>query len=171
QSNKLLAALGATPVGMPITTVADSMTKGTLDGFLTAWEIIPSFKLHEVSKYHTETDPSRPAMFTAGFIFAMNQARYDALPADLKKVIDDNSGAALSREIGRYWDEAAEVGRKAAVARGNTFIRVSAAETDKWMAASAGLYSDWVADMDKRGLPGKQMLQDVRDLIAKHRSR
>jgi TRAP-type C4-dicarboxylate transport system substrate-binding protein len=171
QSNKLLAALGATPVGMPITGVADAMTKGTLDGFLTAWEIIPSFKLHEVSKFHTEIESSRPSMFTAGFIFAMNQARYDALPADLKKVIDDNSGAALSRQIGRYWDEATAVGRKAAESRGNTFVKVDAAETDKWMATSARLYDDWVADMDKRGLPGKQMLQDARDLVAKYRTR
>jgi TRAP-type C4-dicarboxylate transport system substrate-binding protein len=171
QSNKLLAALGATPVGMPITGVADAMTKGTLDGFLTAWEIIPAFKLHEVSKFHTEIESSRPSMFTAGFIFAMNQARYDALPADLKKVIDDNSGAALSRQIGRYWDEATAVGRKAAEGRGNTFVKVDAAETDKWMAASARLYDDWVADMDKRGLPGKQMLQDARDLVAKYRTR
>jgi len=171
QSNKLLAALGATPVGMPITGVADAMTKGTLDGFLTAWEIIPSFKLHEVSKFHTEIESSRPSMFTAGFIFAMNQARYDALPADLKKVIDDNSGAALSRQIGRYWDEATAVGRKAAEGRGNTFVKVDAAETAKWMAASARLHDDWVADMDKRGLPGKQMLQDARDLVAKYRAR
>ena len=110
-------------------------------------------------------------MFTAGFIFAMNQARYDALPADLKKVIDDNSGAALSRQIGRYWDEATAVGRKAAEGRGNTFVKISAEETDKWMATSARLYDDWVADMDKRGLPGKQMLQDARDLVAKYRTR
>ena len=39
------------------------------------------------------------------------------------------------------------------------------------MATSARLYDDWVADMDKRGLPGKQMLQDARDLVAKYRTR
>jgi TRAP-type transport system periplasmic protein len=168
QSSKLLAKLGATPVGMPIPGVADAMTKGTLDGFLTAWEIIPSFKLQEVSKYHTEVEPSRPSLFTAGFVFAMNQAKYDSLPADLKKVIDNNSGTALSRQIGRYWDEATAVGRKAAKDRGNTFIQIDAAETDNWIKASAGLHDEWVADMDKRNLPGKQMLQDARDLIKKY---
>lgn len=168
QSSKLLARLGATPVGLPIPAVADAMTKGTIDGYLTAWEIIPSFKLQEVSKYHTEIDPSRPSMFTAGFIFAMNQAKYDSLPADLKKVIDANSGAALSRTIGRYWDEATPVGQKSAKDRGNTFIQISAEETDRWIKASAPLYDEWVADMDKRGLPGKQMLQDARDMIKKY---
>lgn len=168
QSSKLLARLGATPVGMPIPPVADAMTKGTIDGFMTAWEIIPSFKLHEVSKYHTEIEASRPSMFTAGFVFAMNQAKYDSLPADLKRVIDNHSGANLSRTIGRYWDEATAVGRKAAQERGNSFIKINAAETDRWIQASAPLYDEWVADMDKRGLPGKQMLQDARDLIKKY---
>ncbi len=168
QSSKLLAALGATPVGMPIPPVADAMTKGTIDGFLTAWEIIPAFKLHEVSKYHTEIESSRPSMFTASFVFAMNQAKYDSLPADLKRVIDKNSGAALSRTIGRYWDEATAVGRKAAADRGNQFVKVNAAETDRWIKVSAPLYADWIAEMDKKGLPGKQMVQDARDLIVKY---
>ncbi len=168
QSSKLLARLGATPVGMPIPGVADAMTKGTLDGFLTAWEIFPAFKLQEVSKFHTEIESTRPSMFTAGFVFAMNQAKYDSLPADLKAVIDRNSGANLSRTIGRYWDEATAVGRKAAQDRGNTFVKVNAAETDRWIQASQPLYEEWVADMDKRGLPGKQMLQDARDLVKKY---
>lgn len=168
QSTKLLAKLGATPVGMPIPGVADAMTKGTIDGFLTAWEIIPSFKLQEVSKFHTEIEPSRPSMFTAGFVFAMNQAKYDSLPADLKRIIDKHSGAALSRTIGRYWDEATAVGRKAAQDRGNIFIKVSPAETDRWIQVSAPLYDEWVGDMDKKGLPGKQMLQDAQDLIKKY---
>lgn len=169
QTNKLLAKLGATPVGMPVTGVADAISKGTIDGFALPWEVIPAFKLHEMTKFHTQTDPSRPALYSAGFVFAMNQARYDSLPADLKKVIDDNSGAALSRQVGKIWDESQAPGRKAAVDRGNTILTLSAAETDNWIKASASIYDEWVVDMDKRGLPGKQMLQDARDLLAKYR--
>ncbi|MBL8326245.1 MAG: TRAP transporter substrate-binding protein [Rubrivivax sp.] len=169
QTNKLMAKLGATPVGMPVTGVADAISKGTIDGFALPWEVIPAFKLHEMTKFHTQTDPSRPALYSAGFVFAMNQAKYDSLPADLKKVIDNNSGAALSRQIGKAWDESQAAGRKAAADRGNTIITISAAETDRWIAASASIYDEWVADMDRRGLAGKQMLQDARDLLAKHR--
>jgi TRAP-type C4-dicarboxylate transport system substrate-binding protein len=169
QTNKLLAKLGATPVGMPVPAVADALSKGTIDGFALPWEVIPAFKLHEIAKFHTETHPSRPALYSAGFIFAMNQAKYDALPPELKKVIDDNSGAALSRQIGRIWDASQAVGRKAAQDRGNTIITLSAAETDNWIKASASLYDEWVADMDKRGLPGKAMLDDARALLAKYK--
>jgi TRAP-type C4-dicarboxylate transport system substrate-binding protein len=171
QTNKLLAKLGAAPVGMPVTGVADALSKGTIDGYALPWEVIPAFKLHEMTKFHTETDPSRPALYSAGFVFAMNQAKYDSLPADLKKVIDNNSGAALSRQIGKVWDASQAVGRKAAQDRGNTFIKLTAAETDAWVKAGSSLHEEWVADMDKRGLPGKQMLQDARELLVKYRVR
>jgi TRAP-type C4-dicarboxylate transport system substrate-binding protein len=169
QTNKLLATLGATPVGMPVPAVADAVSKGTIDGFLLPWEIIPSMKLHEMVKYHSETDPSRPALYSATFILAMNQARYDSLPADLKAVMDKNSGAALSAMAGKTWEESKAPGRKPAADRGNTFYMVPASELDNWIKASAPLYDEWVAEMDKRGLPGKKMLQDARDLLVKYK--
>ncbi|MEF7612723.1 TRAP transporter substrate-binding protein [Aquincola sp. MAHUQ-54] len=169
QTNKLLAALGATPVGMPLPAVADAVSKGTIDGFALPWEVIPSVKLHEMVKFHTETDPSRPALYSAGFILAMNQAKYDGLPPDLKAIIDKRSGAVLSAFAGKVWDESQAVGRKPAVDRGNTFYTLPAAEVDQWIKASAPLYEEWVADMNKRGLPGQQMLQDARDLLVKYK--
>jgi TRAP-type C4-dicarboxylate transport system substrate-binding protein len=168
QTNKLLASLGATPVGMPLPAVADAVSKGTIDGFMLPWEVIPSVKLHEMVKYHTETDESRPGLYSATFILAMNQAKYDGLPADLKAIIDKNSGAALSAVAGKVWEESKPAGRKPATDRGNTFYTVPASELDNWIKASAPLYDEWVADMDKRGLPGKQMLQDARDLLKKY---
>lgn len=170
QTNKLLASLGATPVGMPLPAVADAVSKGTIDGFALPWEVIPSVKLQEMVKYHTETDASRPALYSAGFILAMNQGRYDGLPPDLKAIIDKRSGAVLSAFAGKVWDESQAVGRKPAVDRGNVFYTLPPAEVDLWIKASAPLYDEWVADMNKRGLPGKQMLQDARDLLVKYKN-
>ena len=169
QTNKLLAALGASPVGMPLPAVPDAVSKGTIDGFLLPWEIMPALKLQEMVKYHSETDPSRPALYSAVFVFAMNQAKYDGLPADLRKVIDNNAGSALSQQIGKTWDGSQAAGRKAAQERGNSFYMVPASELDNWVKASAGLYDDWVAELDKRGQPGKQMLAEARELLVKYR--
>jgi TRAP-type C4-dicarboxylate transport system substrate-binding protein len=169
QTNKLLAALGASPVGMPLPAIPDAVSKGTIDGFLLPWEVMPSLKLHEMVKFHSETDPSRPALYSATFVFAMNQAKYDSLPADLKKVIDNNSGAAFSQQIGKIWDNSQAVGRKLAQDRGNTFYMIPNSELDNWVKASAPLYDDWVADMDKRGNNGKAMLAEARELLVKYR--
>ena len=61
------------------------------------------------------------------------------------------------------------LGRKLATDRGNTFYRIPASELDNWIQASASLYDEWVADMDKRGANGKQLLQDARELLVKYR--
>lgn len=167
-TNKLLASLGATPVAMPLPQVPDAVSKGVIDGFLLPWEVIPSVKLHELVKYDTETDPSRPALYTAVFTIAMNPAKYNSLSPELKAVIDRNSGAGLSAMAGKVWDESQAPGRKAATEHGNVFYTIPGAELDNWIKASAGLYDEWTADMDKRGLPGKQMLQDARALIGKY---
>jgi TRAP-type C4-dicarboxylate transport system substrate-binding protein len=168
-TNKLLAKLGATPVGMPVPAVADALSKGTIDGFLLPWEVIPGFKLQEMTKFHTETHPSKPAMYSAVFILAMNQSRYDSLPADIKAVIDRNSGAALSKQIGKIWDESQAAGRKSAQTRGNTILVLSAAETDQWMKAAAPLRDEWFDEVGRRGLNGRQLLQDATDLLAKYK--
>ncbi len=169
QTNKLLAALGASPVGMPLPAIPDAVNKGTIDGFLLPWEVMPSLKLQEMVKFHTETDPSRPALYSAVFVFAMNQARYDSLPAELKQVIDNNAGPALSQQIGKLWDNSQAAGRKAAQERGNSFYVVPASELDNWVKASAPLFDDWVADMDKRGNNGRAMLAEARELLLKYK--
>jgi TRAP-type C4-dicarboxylate transport system substrate-binding protein len=169
QTNKLLASLGASPVGMPLPAIVDAVGKGTIDGFLLPWEVMPSLKLHEMVKYHSETDPSRPALYSAVFVFAMNQAKYDSLPGELKKVIDDHSGAVLSQSIGKTWDNSQAAGRRLAQDRGNQFHTIPASELQAWVQAASPLYRDFVADMDKKGLPGQQMLQDARELLQKYK--
>jgi len=168
QTNKMLGALGATPVGMPLPALSDALSKGVIDGYLLPWEVIPSIKAHELTKFHSETDPKMRALYTAVFTLQMNQAKYDSLPADLKKVIDANSGAALSRSFGRGWDASAPPARKLAVERGNTFYTIPASELANWEKATANLDDDWVKDVTAKGHDGKGMLQFARDAIKKH---
>jgi len=168
QTNKLLAALGATPVAMPLPALADALSKGVVDGYLLPWEVIPSIKAHELSKFHSETDPKSRALYTAVFILAMNQAKYDSLPPDLKKVIDDNSGAATSRAFGKQWDASAPPARKQATERGNTFYTIPAAELANWQKATANLEDEWARDVSAKGQDGKKLLQTAKDLIKKY---
>ena len=167
-TNKLLAALGATPVAMPLPQLPEAVSKGVVDGFLLPWEVIPSVKLHEMVKFDTETDPQRPALYTAVFVLAMNPAKYASLPADLKAVVDKNSYAALSASAGKIWDESQAPGRAAAKSHGNQFYTIPGSELDNWIKVSAPLYDEWTAEMDKRGMVGKTMLQDARAMLGKY---
>ena len=123
--------------------------------------MIPSIKAHEFTRYESETDPESRALYTAVFILAMNKAKYDSLPPDLKKVIDANFGAALSKRIGKQWDASALPARKLAVDRGNTFYVIPAAELENWKKATADLDDEWVKDVTAKGQDGKMLLQSA----------
>ena len=168
QTNKMLAALGAAPVAMPLPALSEAISKGVVDGYLLPWEVIPSIKAHELTKYESETDPKSRALYTAVFILAMNQAKYDGLPADLKRVIDANSGLALSKAMGAQWDASAPPARKLAVDHGNTFYVIPAAELANWQQATANLSEEWVKDVSAKGNDGATLLKSARDLIAKY---
>jgi TRAP-type C4-dicarboxylate transport system substrate-binding protein len=167
QTNKLLAALGATPVSMPVTGLADAMSKGVLDGAMVPWEVVPAVKVHEVARFHTETDPNVPALYTAVFLFAMNPKTYSALPDDLKSVIDRNSGLDLSTQAGRLWDEQTAPARRLAIDRGNTVIVVPAAELARWQSAAQPVVTEWVSDLKRRQIDGDVLLADARALLAR----
>lgn len=167
-TNKMLAAFGATPVSMPVPAVTEALSKGVIDGFVLPWEVIPTIKAHEMVKYHSETDPAYRTLYVALFIWAMNPAKYSSLPADLRKVIDDNTGHDTSAWIGAKWDASAPPARKIAAERGNTLYTIPGSELASWEKASQPLYEDYVKDLNGKGLDGKAMLQEARDLIGKY---
>ncbi len=168
QVTKLLGSLGATPVGMPLPQIPDALSKGTVEGAVIPWEVVPSVKVHELTKFHTEFPATGPALYTTTFVMAMNKARYDGLPADLKRVIDANSGSTASAWLGKTQQGNDPIGRKAAADRGNTIYTLTTAEAQEFIKLSAAIDDEWVADMDKRGFKGAQLLSTAKSLIAKH---
>src|SRR3546814_8562503 len=101
QANALISALGATPVGMPVPAMPEALAKGVIDGTMIPWEVTTPLKVAELVDSHTYFAGTR-GLYTSFFVFAMNQARYEALPDDLKAVLDAKSGLAASKwEIGR----------------------------------------------------------------------
>ncbi|MCV2369604.1 TRAP transporter substrate-binding protein [Roseateles oligotrophus] len=165
QTNKFIAMLGATPVSMPVPQVGDALAKGVIDGAVVPYEVVPSVKLQELAKFHSETDPAEPAFYTSTFVFAMNKAKYEALPADLKKVIDNNSGQALSGQIGKAFLQADIEGKK--LTTRNTTNVIPAAELANWKLLGNKLSADWSKEMDGKGLNGTKLLEDAKALIAK----
>ena len=116
----------------------------------------------------TETDPQSRALYTTAFIFAMNKARYESLPADLKKVIDDNGGADASAWVGKVWDQSAVGARKLATDRGNQINTVAASELKNWEQAGQGVYESWISEVSGKGYDGKVLLKSAQDLIRKY---
>lgn len=166
---KMLANMGATPVGMPVPQVPEALSKGVIDGAVIPYEVAPGLKVNELTKYASETPKGSPALYTTFFVVPMNRARYDSLPADLKAVIDKNSGRELSAFLGSTQEGNDVPGRKAFVETpGYTITQIPAAEVDRWKKATDNLDDEWVADMNKRGFNGKVMLEDARALVQRY---
>lgn len=165
--NKLLGQLGATPVGMPVPAITENLSKGVIDGAVIPWEVTTALKVAELVKNHTEFGGDH-ALYTTTFVLAMNKARYDALPDDLKKVIDDNSGQDVSALFGKTQQEYDAPGRKVAVDGGNNIIELTAADVEAWKTSAQPVIDNWVAEMKDKGVDGQALLDEARTLIDKY---
>jgi TRAP-type transport system periplasmic protein len=168
QITKMLGYLGATPVGMPLPQIPDALSKGVVDGCVIPWEVVPSVKVHELTKFHSEFAPAGGALYTTTFVMSMNRKRYEGLPAELRAVIDANSGINTSGWLGKTQQGNDPLGRKAASDRNNTIFTIGAEEAQQFRRKARMVEVEWVQDMDKRGFNGKQLLDSARALIEKH---
>ena len=166
---KMLANMGATPVGMPVPQVPEALSKGVIDGAVIPYEVAPGLKVNELTKFASETPRGSPALYTTFFVVPMNKARYDSLPPDLKAVIDKNSGRELSAFLGSTQEGNDVPGRKVfAETPGYTITQIPAAEVERWKKATDNLDDEWVAEMNKRGYNGRAMLEDAQSLVQKY---
>ena len=162
---RMLTAIGATPIQMPVPQVPEAIAKGVVDGASIPWEVVPALKVQEVTKFHLETGPGQRKMSNTIFVVAMNEAKYNSLPADLKKVIDANSGAEASAWAGKVWDSTIAPGRKSATDRGNTVNVLPAVEYQRWEKATEGVAQDWIKDVTAKGSDGNKLLESARALL------
>lgn len=165
-TNKTLEALGATPVNIPLPSLSESISKGVVDGYILPWEVVPTLKLHEMTKYHSEVNSPDPVLYSALFSIVMNKQKYDSLPDDLKKVIDNNSGAEFSASIGKAWDEEITQARQQAVDKGNAINTIDSAEVKRIQDAAQKVENDWVAEMNAQGYDGQAMVSRAKELMS-----
>jgi TRAP-type C4-dicarboxylate transport system substrate-binding protein len=166
-AGEALKALGATAVPMPIPQVPESLAQRAIDGAVVPWEVVPAIKLHELVKNHTEI-PGSPTLYTASFFLAMNKAKYDGLPADLKAAIDKNSGMKFAELAGNMWDTAGAGVLEMVKKRGNTVTTISEDEKAKWIKTTEPVIDAWTKQVKDKGLDGGKLLEQARALVAKY---
>jgi len=159
--NDLLSAAGATPVGMPVPAVAEGLSKGVIDGTTIPWEVTTALKVSELVHNHTEFEGA--GLYTLTFVLAMNQDKYDSLPDDLKKVVDDNSGLDFSIFAGGTQADSDGPARQIAVDLGNNIITVT--DTSEWKTLVEPIYQAWIDDVKTKGIDGQAMIDEAQSLM------
>ncbi|NVK12784.1 TRAP transporter substrate-binding protein [Leisingera sp. S132] len=164
--NALLTELGATPVGMPVPAIPEGLSKGVIDGTTIPWEVTAALKVPELVENHTEF--TGKALYTLTFVLAMNKEKYESLPDDLKKAIDDNSGLEFSVFAGGTQADSDGPSREMALDLGNNVITLDEDQTAIWRERSQPIYDQWIADMKEKGIDGAALIEEASGLIEKY---
>lgn len=163
--NETLAALGASPIGMPVPSVPQALAQGVIDGALLPYEVTRSLRIHELTDSNTEIGGPR-GLYTAVFLFAMNDARYRSLPPDLQDAVDAESGAGLAERTGILWDEAEASGRQAALDAGHAVTVIEGEALERWRERARPVTSAWLRRMAEAGFDAETLLADAEALAA-----
>lgn len=157
-TSDIIEKLGATPITILIQETFQALQRHTVDGTVTGYPAVRAFKFDEVAPYHLD------AMLGGGaHMVIMARKKWDALPAAVQKIIDDNSGEALARKYGKTNDEEWEQGRARLVAmRGQTVVAPTPAQHAMFRHMMEPIASDW----EKQNPRGAEVLTKFRELLA-----
>ena len=152
----MLKRLGGSPVSMPITEVYTSLEKGVIDGVITAYTAMVSFRLYDVSKYSI-----MEGLTALPMAVAMNRKTWNSLSPEVQKIIDGLS-KRYAFESATTYDEDYHKAVKRGKSLGKDIYPLPPGELAKWEKQFAPVYSDWASDMKSKGVPGDEIINEIR---------
>jgi TRAP-type C4-dicarboxylate transport system substrate-binding protein len=158
---KIVGALGGTPVAMGMGETYDSLSRGVVEGSMAPMEALKTWKWGEVVKFTTEC---WGASYSTGFFVVMNKGKWNSLPPDVQKVIEQVNEEWIVKQ-GNNWDEIDKAGRDTTVKLGNKIISLSKEEDARWAKAVRPLLDEYVKNMKEKGLPGEEALKFYQDRV------
>ena len=165
----ILEALGVAPVQVALPELVPMLNKGTVTGSILPYEIAPAVKMQDLTEYFTTLAPPQPRLSTAIFTFLMNKKKYESLPPELRKVIDDNTGRKLAPFAIKVWDEIEVEGEKVMHSKPkNKFVSLSPEETAKFKKMVQPVFERFKDELNKSGADGGKVLADVEAMIKKY---
>ena len=155
-SAEVAKRLGAVPVAMPQSETPEAIQKGIVKGMISSLEILQDLKFASYTPYATIAN-----LPVVSFAVVMNKAKWDALPADVKKALD-----GLSREqaawTGEYVDKHVQESLEWSKKNHQHQVFTLPADDQKKVAELLRpMVDDYITRTTAKGLPGKQIVDDV----------
>ena len=163
-SAKVISALGAVPVAMPMPETYDALSKGVAEGVVAPIEALKGWKLAEVIKSTTE---DYGAAYSLLFFVTMNKKKWESLPKDAQETIEKINKEWIEKSA-ELWDKIDKEGREFTLSKGNKIIPLSKEENAKWAAAVKPVLDDYVKAMKEKGLPGEDALKFCQEWLKKN---
>ncbi len=155
--------LGGIPIAMPQSETPEALQKGVVKGVVSSMEILKDFNFAAYCPYATDTN-----LFVVTFAVVMNQAKWNSLPADVKKVLDD-----LRREqaewTGKYVDDHVKEALTWSKEKYNhQVIQLPAADKAEIPKLVKPMTDEYVKRVTAQGVPGQQVINDLMKLKEKY---
>ena len=158
-----IKALGGSPVDIPAPESYLALSKGTIDATVFPGEAIRTFKLYEATKYVNMSN-----LAVQWFWAAMNKDKYNSLPKDLQKVMDECSGTVGADIVGKAWNDADKAGFELGKQKGMELIYLSPEEQKRWKQHVAPVTEKWIKTMEAKGYPAKKFVDEAKKSIEKY---
>jgi TRAP-type transport system periplasmic protein len=165
-AGEAMRALGAHPVMMPSGQLPVAITEHVVDGCLDPWHLVPSLRLNDLLRSHTEFSDRAPSAST--YVLAMNKASYDRLPRELKSVIDGNSGQVAAAMAGAMWDQQAAAVANMVVERGDLIVTLLPEAVARWRKATEPVIDAWRKELKEQKIDGAKLIAAANALLAKY---
>ncbi|WP_439239220.1 TRAP transporter substrate-binding protein [Lonepinella sp. BR2919] len=164
-ASQIIQALGGSAISIAPSQVAESISKGVVDGAMGAWEVVPPTKLDEVTKYHVMPTAGQPFPTVTVLTLVMNQKKYDSLPVDLKAIVDKHSGDTLIERITTAWEKAEQEARDKTLATGGVINEFGAEHTVQMQQLTEKVTQSWIESINKSGQSGQQLIDEIKNMV------
>jgi len=156
-------ALGAVPVAAPQGEVYEMLVKGIVKGNSVSLDCLKGFRQAEVVDYITLN-----YMYLSDFFVVMNLKKWNALPADIKKIFEEVSNEWIG-VAGKAWDNNAYSSLGWAIMTEKLQpIHLSEKELARWHKRLDPLVEEWVKKQQAKGLPARQWMDEILARKAKY---
>lgn len=157
--------LGATAVSMSSSEVYEAMDRGLLDGYTnTSLASAATRSFPEVAPYMLDPRMGNYACIET----AMNLRTWNKLPSDIKDIISQVSKEVLVKSLEIMMADEDNVMQKMNTEWKATLNALSPDQVEKWKSLVLPTHDEFVADLEKKGLPGKALFDSYKALTKKY---
>jgi TRAP-type C4-dicarboxylate transport system substrate-binding protein len=161
-----LRKLGAIPLGVPINLIGDTLDANIVDAITYGWDSLTTTKGVKGKVLADQVNVAIDAGIAApALMIVMNKAKWDALPAELKAIVEKRS-ADLAMENARIREDMEAIS-KAKIKSDPRFTTLSLTQENRQGLERliAPSIQDWKSSMTKQGIDGDRLYKRARELV------
>jgi TRAP-type transport system periplasmic protein len=154
-ANRIIRDLGANPIDIVPADTYLALERGMADGVACPLAPMRAFKISDAAKHHTIVD-----LYNDAFWGGVNWKKWDAMPEDRKKLLEESTGMNMARISGKTLDEGAIEDSQWMKENGHTFYVLPEDEKAKWREKLKGIHQETIKRLEEKGIRNVQAIYD-----------